>query len=203
MTTPTSERAVVGVDFDDSGDDAIAEALLWLGQGPKRELHALHVIDPAQAAKDNNVQPALLAKEQALTRAPEELLHWIRQLAQLRGLPFEDRIRTHARIGKPVDTILQFAIDYDANLLIVGTHGRRGVDRLMFGSVAEKLVRGARCPVLVARPTDYGDAVKTKLPEPPYEPGQEPSYPAMRREVLFESRSLEPTSGRPTGYRIV
>jgi nucleotide-binding universal stress UspA family protein len=63
-----------------------------------------------------------------------------------------DRVVTHARIGDASSTLLQMAVDYDADVLIVGTHARRGVDRLMLGSVAERLVREARCPVLIARP---------------------------------------------------
>jgi len=205
MTEQKLERAVVGVDFDDSGDDAIVEALRWLGANSMRVLHALHVIDPKQAVKDNRVQPALVAKEQALARVPEELSNWIAQLAHLRGLPFDDRVHAHARIGLPVETTLQFAIDYDASLLIVGTHGRRGLDRLLLGSVAEALVRGARCPVLVARPTDYAGATKTILPDTPYAPGQEPAPSPQPRDLRRDTQPdrWQTGSGRPTGYRIV
>ena len=204
MTEQHMERAVVGVDFDESGDDAIAEGLRWLGEKRSRVLHALHVIDPGQTAKANRVQPAMIAKEQALARVPEELANWIAQLGQLRSLPLADRVHAHARIGDPVETTLQFAIDYDANLLIVGTHGRRGLERLLLGSVAEALVRGARCPVLVARPTDYAGTTKTTLPDAPYPPGQEPVYPALSyHRSTQEPDRWQTGSGRPTGFRIV
>lgn len=207
MAEAQVETALVGVDFDDSGDDAIVDALRWLGENPNRVVRALHVLDPNQVARDNHVQPALLAKEQALSRAPQELLHWIAQMAQMRGLVFDERIHAHARIGKPVETMLQFAIDYDASLLIVGTNSRRGVERLVLGSVAEMLVRNARCPVLVARPVDYTGAIKTRLPEPPYAPGQESTYPApatgVRRDIQTQSNLWQHGSGRPTGFRIV
>lgn len=211
MTEPAVEIGVevgvVGVDFDDSGDDAIVDALRWLGQNSGRTLRALHVIDPDQVARENYVQPALLAKEQALTRAPQELIHWIAQLAQMRGLPFDERVHAHARIGKPIETMLQFATDYGASLVIVGTNSRRGLDRLLLGSVAESLVRQARCPVLVARPVDYTGAVKTQLPAPPYAPGEQPSYPAparlLQRDIQTQSRLWQHSGGRPTGYRIV
>lgn len=207
MTEQHLERAVVGLDFDESGDDAIAEALRWLSDKPARVLHALHVIDPKQTVKDNRVQPALVAKEQALARVPEELANWIDQIAHLRSLQLDERIHVHARIGDPVETTLQFAIDYEANLLIVGTHGRRGLERLLLGSVAEALVRGARCPVLVARPTVYADTTKTTLPDAPYPPGQEPDYAALSSD-LRRARQTRPDrwqtgSGRPTGFRIV
>ena len=59
------------------------------------------------------------------------------------------------RIGKPAEEILGLAKDVAAELIIVGSHGFRGVDRLLFGSVSEAVVRGARCPVLVVRPKTY------------------------------------------------
>jgi hypothetical protein len=47
------------------------------------------------------------------------------------------------------------AAHIDADLIFVGSHGRRGLERLLIGSVAERVVRGASCPVLVVRNKDY------------------------------------------------
>lgn len=198
--------AVMGVDFEDSGDDAIVAGLEWLARDAGRVLHALHVIDPNEI-KDNPIKPALVAKEEALERVPAALAGWIAKLAQERQIAFDTkRVFPHVRIGKALDTILQMSVDYDADLLIVGTHARRGVDRLLLGSVAEKLIRGARCPVLVARPKNYADAAKTKLPDPAYPPGKTPSYPVphdVPRSIQTESAIWTPSGGRPTGFRIV
>ncbi|HEV2177566.1 MAG TPA: universal stress protein [Terriglobia bacterium] len=49
------------------------------------------------------------------------------------------------------DTILEFAEQQSANLIVMGTHGRRGIDRVTMGSVTEKVLRKARCPVLAVR----------------------------------------------------
>jgi nucleotide-binding universal stress UspA family protein len=49
------------------------------------------------------------------------------------------------------NTIAQLARDWNADLLVVGTHGRRGVSRLLLGSVAEGMVRVAPCPLLLVR----------------------------------------------------
>lgn len=206
MSQQQTSVAVVGVDFEDSGDDAIVEALRFLARNPGRVMHAVHVIDPDDM-KESVVKPALLAKEEALAQAPVALAGWIAQLAQQHQLPLDTRrVHTHARIGKPVETLLQFAVDYDADLLIVGTHARRGIDRMLLGSVAEKLVRTARCPVLVARPVNYQGAEKTKLPDPPYRPGEEPDYRTPRdvpSHIKTESEIWRPSGGRPTGFRIV
>ena len=54
-------------------------------------------------------------------------------------------------VGSPVDEICGLAKKYDADLIVVGTHGRRGVSRLLLGSVAEGVLRSASSPVLVVR----------------------------------------------------
>ncbi len=54
-----------------------------------------------------------------------------------------------ARVGGAVEEILRFAEDAGSGLIIVGSHGRRGVGRLILGSVAEGVARRAHCPVLV------------------------------------------------------
>jgi len=57
---------------------------------------------------------------------------------------------THHAGGTAADRILQFAVDVQADLVLVGTHGRTGLRRLMVGSVGEVVVRRAACPVLVS-----------------------------------------------------
>jgi nucleotide-binding universal stress UspA family protein len=51
--------------------------------------------------------------------------------------------------GDPAEEILRYAVGHPIDLIVVGTHGRSGVSRLLLGSVADRVVRGARCPVLV------------------------------------------------------
>jgi universal stress protein A len=55
------------------------------------------------------------------------------------------------RVGHPVDIILQVARDRPADLVVIGSHGRSGLGRVLLGSVAESVVRQAPCPVLVVR----------------------------------------------------
>ncbi len=54
--------------------------------------------------------------------------------------------------GYPAEEVLDMATNEKADLIVMGTHGRRGIDRILFGSVAEKVVKGADCPVLTVRP---------------------------------------------------
>ncbi len=56
---------------------------------------------------------------------------------------------THeVRLGPPAATVISALEDEEYDLVVMGTHGRSGLPRLMLGSVAEKVVRGAHCPVL-------------------------------------------------------
>jgi len=53
--------------------------------------------------------------------------------------------------GMPKEEILKFAADNEVDLIVIGTHGRSGIDRILFGSTAERVVRKAPCPVLSVR----------------------------------------------------
>lgn len=77
------------------------------------------------------------------------------RLAKLRARCGDIPVTTQVFYG-PLPGILTDAVqDLQADLLVVGTHGRKGVAHLLLGSVAEKLLRIAPCPVLVVRPTAH------------------------------------------------
>ena len=59
--------------------------------------------------------------------------------------------KTSIVTGIPYEEITAAAVKLDASLIVIGTHGRTGLDRLLFGSTAERVVRSAGCPVLTVR----------------------------------------------------
>lgn len=77
--------------------------------------------------------------------------YWAKQLADVR--PGNPKIPvTHAVLeGDPASEIVRYATEQKADVIVIGTHGRTGVDRLVLGSVAERVMREAPCSVLVVK----------------------------------------------------
>ncbi len=66
----------------------------------------------------------------------------------------ETKVRLEVRVGRPPHEILQFAEDEGVDAIFIATHGRTGLAHMVFGSVAERVVRGAKCPVLTIHACD-------------------------------------------------
>lgn len=77
-------------------------------------------------------------------------------LADLVGRLAKDAVdaTSFLRIGNPVEEILKFASENSVDLIVMGTHGRSGIEHLLAGSVTERVVRTSQCPVLTIRHPD-------------------------------------------------
>jgi nucleotide-binding universal stress UspA family protein len=77
--------------------------------------------------------------------------YWKSQLEQIR--PLNQNISVHHVLldGEPAGEIVRYARDAGMDLIVMGTHGRTGMERLLMGSVAEKVLRDAHCSVLVVK----------------------------------------------------
>lgn len=64
------------------------------------------------------------------------------------------QVKAEVVVGYAAEEILSLAENEDADLIVMGTHGRKGIDRILFGSVAEKVVKNSSRPVLTIRPSD-------------------------------------------------
>jgi nucleotide-binding universal stress UspA family protein len=103
----------------------------------------LHVATPPPV-----VTPAGIITEATFDAYKEELGAALRRLqAPDAKVPVEYRLA----VGDPATEILQAAQDLQADLIVMGTHGRAGVGRLLLGSVAEQVLRHAPCPVLTVK----------------------------------------------------
>lgn len=171
--TKVQNRIVVGVDLADSVNDALGEAMRLTKQLPDSELHITYVIRAERGMHDAE-RLASMAEE---LRTKRDALRALvtKVCAPLGGgAPFSVESVLHVRLGDPAKALHQVAVDVDADLIVVGTHGRKGVERLMLGSVAEQLVRDARVPVLIAHPKDFtGLAFSDHLRMDPARPGED------------------------------
>ncbi len=145
---------VVGVDYSTTSDLAFDRALR-LCQG--EPLSTLHVVTVAH--RDARLVSVEVPQKADLKTFAAELetalqAYVEKKTAALRSADAKlpQRILCHVRWDAPGEEIAQLASDVEADLVVVGTHGRRGLSRMVMGSVAEAVVRLAPCPVLVERP---------------------------------------------------
>ncbi|MFW6051677.1 MAG: universal stress protein [Myxococcota bacterium] len=200
-------RIVAGVDGTELGNLAAVQAFDLARDRPSAEVHAIHVVTEEEL-EDAAGKSRFEKQDEVLRTLPHELWERLERLArEMHQPPGELRVLVHVRFGRPADTIHQVAVDYDGDIIVVGTHGRRGMERVVLGSVAESLVRTARCPVLVVRPKELEGLPKTERPAPPPErPSQPPPEPHQRvytssRDVSWTSHDSD-TRG-PTGVPMV
>jgi nucleotide-binding universal stress UspA family protein len=169
------------MDFTPTGELALEEGIRRATQVPGTVLHVVHAIDSMEAAFGDGAT-MIERQDDLLRRMPDEIWEHVGAIGARVGtsLP-ETTVHVHVRLGAPAKVLHQVAVDYDCDLIVVGTHGRKGLDKLVLGSVATALVRDARCPVLVMRPKDYGDLEQSPRPDE-----------ARPGEDLGESRSSRP-----------
>jgi nucleotide-binding universal stress UspA family protein len=154
---------VVGVDFEATGDTAFHEALRFAAARGDVVIHAVHVIPERHAFWSS---AGVGAYNERLRAVPARLRDHLR--ARWSHVPEVTArgLKLHVRVGDPAAALQQAAVDYGAELIIVGTHGRGALGRMALGSVATRLLEEARCPVLVARPRDFSGLTPTEGPEP-------------------------------------
>lgn len=162
---------VAGVDYSETGDLALEKAFEAASRRPAAEVHAVNVVRVygplAQIEVEGKTENMSLAEaSEKLRQHVEDRLSQFLKQHPGQAAPFK-RAVSHLRVEFPAEQIAQLATDLEADLVVVGTHGRRGVRRLILGSVAEGVVRHATCPVLVVRPKGLGESASVPQIEPP------------------------------------
>ena len=142
-------RILVPTDFG-AASEAALECAKELARRFNAHLYLLHVVEDPMATgvwtpevyvgasaelRDTLLRDAKLRADQALTAAERE----------------EFKAAIEIRVGAAADTIGEFAREMGITLIVMGTHGRRGLAHMFLGSVAERMVRTAPCPVLTLR----------------------------------------------------
>lgn len=132
------KKILVPVDFS-TGDETVLKLATALARDSQARLVIAHVVEP----------PLAYGGGEMYYGVPEPSLHDLKEmLANVKptdaGVSYEHRLVT----GDPASAIVELAASDGADLIVIGTHGRTCVGRLLMGSVAEAVVRKAPCPVL-------------------------------------------------------
>lgn len=118
----------------------------------KRNSSALTVISviPAEIAMPTDVDLSVVQRERLADQEMQQAEQYakaVKEAAQKEGVP----VKAYVRSGRPADAIIETAKETSANMIVLGSHGRTGLAKLLMGSVAERTIVLAPCAVLVAK----------------------------------------------------
>ncbi len=151
MSLFVHKRILVATDFSECSRVAL-DICISASKCMKTKLYVLHTIE-----KLLHDYTYLLSMDTHLTmkqKLEEEAMNKIKTMLPEELLGSEDIVPI-VRFGKPFLEIIKVAKEKDVDLMAIGTHGRAGVDRVILGSVAERVVRKAGCSVMVVRSRKY------------------------------------------------
>ena len=135
------KRILFPTDFSDNSE-AARQTAASLARASGADLLVVHVQEPPPHVADRGFSGYA---EQLNEEDARQQLH--------ETATADPRVSCEERLlaGEPADTIVRCADDEQADLIVIGSHGRTGLARLLLGSVAEAVVRRARCPVLTVK----------------------------------------------------
>jgi universal stress protein A len=144
------KRILVPTDFSATSDIAVEYAI----DAARRHGASVHVLHALEDGPYPIVYPDSFAVELAMlrreaTEKAEDHLASVARRFESASVP----VTTQVIVGHPVQMITRTARDRGVDLIVMGTHGRTGFAHLMLGSVAERVLRTAPCPVLTVRDT--------------------------------------------------
>ncbi len=141
-----AKKIVFPTDFSHCSDAALEYATI-LARALDATLLIIHAEEPPAAYGGGEMYYGLMEPDHA------ELQKMLQEIKPTDSkVPYEHRMLS--RQGDPANQIVQFAKEEDADLIVLGTHGRTGLKRLLMGSIAEAVIRRAPCPVLVMKQSD-------------------------------------------------
>jgi len=144
------KRILVAIDGSETGARALAEAIRLTAES-KGQLRIAFAVELVNASWDIEMPQAANIQDWMI-HGGQEILHRAGATARAAGIQFDTRLIEIATLGQRIpEAIAAEAEVWPADLIVIGTHGRRGLSRLLLGSVAEGVVRVASKPVLLIR----------------------------------------------------
>ncbi len=143
-------RILAPTDFSDNSRLALEYAAA-LGERFESELHLLHVLQDVLSVVAPEPGLVFASAGDYVKELRESAEATLQKLVESKPLAGKKVVR-HVRQGQPFVEIIRYARDKSIDLIVIGTHGRTGLAHALMGSVAERVVRKAGCPVLTVRP---------------------------------------------------
>lgn len=144
------KQILVAVDGSETGERALAEAIRLTAES-KGQLHIVHAVELVNVNWDVEM-PEPVNIWDWMTQSGQEILRRAEATARAAGIQVDTRLIEITTLGQRVPEAIAAEADaWPAELIVIGTHGRRGLSRLLLGSVAEGVVRVASKPVLLIR----------------------------------------------------
>ncbi len=141
------KRVVVPVDFSSTMNKVVDYGVM-VADKLGAEILFLHVINDFQGYDMMLVHPSFMSMTKDLEqKAEERMTHLVKDHQQR-----ENGVRGHVVIGDAADEIIDYAKLEKADMIIIGTHGVKGLEKILIGSTADRVVKKAPCPVLVFNP---------------------------------------------------
>lgn len=137
----TKRSVLVPFDFSASALAALRVARAFVAQPD--HVCVLHVLAPSAPAGPGT---SFVEYDEESVRAQAQRA--LREALEKAG---HGEFQAQVRAGKPAETITEYAREHECELIVIPSHGRTGMERFFLGSVAERVVRLAPCPVLVLR----------------------------------------------------
>jgi nucleotide-binding universal stress UspA family protein len=156
---PEVKKILVPIDFSDYSKSSLRYAVNY-AKHFNASLILVYVIEPVIYPPDFSMgQIAIPAPGLEMDKRAEEELKKLSDKEIPSGMQVKKIIKT----GKPFVEIIETAAEEDADMIIIATHGHSGVEHILFGSTAEKVVRKAPCPVLTLREPIKGFRFKEEM----------------------------------------
>jgi nucleotide-binding universal stress UspA family protein len=144
---------ITPVDFSENADKIARSAAYVAGKFGAR-LHLIFVVQNFEDYSGFFVPPVNLPnlEEEVLESAQKRMEEFVAANNDIITQAGVTELDSEVLTGDVTEEILQYAQDKNGNLIIMGTHGYKGLERVMFGSVADKVVKTACCPVMTINP---------------------------------------------------
>jgi nucleotide-binding universal stress UspA family protein len=156
---PNIKKVLVPIDFSDYSKSALKYAVNF-AKSFGAEMYLVYVVEPVIYPPDFSM--GQIAMPSINTEWDDRARDELAKLAKTEISP-DVKVKTIIKTGKPFVEIIETAEEEAVDIIIISTHGHTGVEHILFGSTAEKVVRKAPCPVLTLREPIKGFNYKVEI----------------------------------------